>query len=1029
MRIPFTFDKGYFKPKIPSRWGWFPGFFVLMIGLACSNAMAQQLTVSGNVTDPTGESVPGVNILEKNTSNGTVSDMDGNYELSVASSDAILVFSFIGFETQEVEVNGRSQIDVVFTEDSQNLEEVVVVGYGTQREKDLTSAISTIKSDDIIKTPNSQAMQALQGRVAGVQIVSNGAPGASPTVRVRGVGSFEGGAAPLYVVDGMFFENIDFLNPNDIETISVLKDASASAIYGVRAANGVVVIETKSGSYNQEPEIVYDGYYGIQNPQNILKMANTQQFVGYINETGSTPDMAFVQNAIQRYGRSRIDPSLPDVNTDWYAEMMQPATIQNHTLSFNGGSDRTRYSVGGSYFDQQGLMKDTRNSYKRMNFRVKLDSDLRDWISVGGNLNISTGEQYNGDNGAWFRSYFAVPIIPVNDEQNTDAQPYQLSNAQQIGYRGNQNPFYSLLYSDNKNKIAKILGNFYAELEIIPNNLTFKTSYNYNLESVTSRNVGFAYNDGITERQSSINRRTFNRFDQIWDNFLTYQNNFDRHNLTVVLGQSYRSETNESLFARGENINPNPDREEEQFWYLNNSTDFDLNGIGDGGSRLFFQSYFSRVAYNYDDRYLLYGTFRRDGNNKFQNKWGNFATIGAGWVLTEEAFFNVDAINFLKIRGSWGELGNDGISPSVGAPVLVETNAAIDGVLVIGRRLDPTFDLIEQWETTVERNFGLNARLFRERLSLEADYFIRDTRNLAVSIIPPVIRASERRSVGEIRNQGLEVSANWEDNLSTNFSYYVGGNFGTLENTVLGLGGAEGLDAGSAEFRQRSIIGQPYQAFFGYETDGVFQSQEQINSYGYSQDFINDNNLQPGDLIFRDQNEDGIINDQDRVVLGSFLPSLTYGFNAGFRYRNLDFSALFQGQSGYKILNRKRGEIIFTNDTNLDAELADNLWREEGTSNRYPSAAGLRKGWNQNLSNYFVEDGSYFRIQNVRLSYTLSDREIFGSKMPETRFTLTAERPLTMFNYNGFNPEVANGIDRQVYPIPAIYTVGLNIKL
>lgn len=1029
MKIPFTYSKGYFKPKIPTKLRWGLGFFLWMISLAGSNANAQQISVSGNITDPSGESVPGVNILEKNTSNGTVSDMDGNYELTVSSSEAILVFSFIGFETQEVNVNGRSQIDVVFSEDSQNLEEVVVVGYGTQRERDLTSAITTVKSDDIIKTPNSQAMQALQGRVAGVQIVSNGAPGASPTVRVRGVGSFEGGAAPLYVVDGMFFDNIDFLNPNDIETISVLKDASASAIYGVRAANGVVVIETKSGSYNQEPEIVYDGYYGIQNPQNILKMANTQQFVGYINETGSAPDIAFVQNAIQRYGRSRIDPSLPDVNTDWYAEMMQPATIQNHTLSINGGSERTRYSVGASYFDQQGLMKETRNSYKRMNFRIKLDADLKDWISVGGNLNISTGEQYNGDNGAWFRSYFAVPIIPVYDEQNENAQPYQLSNAQQIGYRGNQNPFYSLLYSDNKNKIGKILGNFYAELEIIPNNLTFKTSYNYNLETVTSRNVGFAYNDGVTERQSSINRRTFNRYDQIWDNFLTYQNNFDRHNLTVVLGQSYRSETNEALFARGENINPNPDRDQEQFWYLNNATDFDLNGIGDGGSRLFFQSYFSRVAYNYDDRYLLYGTFRRDGNNKFQNKWGNFATIGAGWVLTEEAFFNVDAINFLKLRGSWGELGNDGISPSVGAPVLVENNVAIDGVLVIGRRLDPTFDLIEQWETTVERNFGLNARMFRERLSIEADYFIRDTRNLAVSIIPPVIRASERRSVGEIRNQGLEVSANWEDNLTTNFSYYFGGNFGTLKNTVLGLGGAEGLDAGSAEFRQRSIIGQPYQAFFGYETDGVFQSQEQINSYGYTQEFINDNNLQPGDLIFRDQNGDGMVNDQDRVVLGSFLPSLTYGFNAGFSYRNLDFSALFQGQSGYKILNRKRGEIIFTNDTNLDAELANNLWRGEGTSNRYPSAAGLRKGWNQNLSNYFVEDGSYFRIQNVRLSYTLVDKEVFGTTMPETRITLTAERPLTMFNYNGFNPEVANGIDRQVYPIPAIYTVGLNIKL
>ncbi|MEX0883195.1 MAG: SusC/RagA family TonB-linked outer membrane protein, partial [Cyclobacteriaceae bacterium] len=709
--------------------------------------------------------------------------------------------------------------------------------------------------------------------------------------------------------------------------------------------------------------------------------------------------------------------------------MMSPASIQSHTLSFSGGNERTRYSLGGSYFAQDGLMNETRNNYNRMNFRLKMDSDLKDWLTVGGNLNISSAQQYNGDNGAWFRSYFAVPIIPVYDEQNSDASPYQLSNAQQIGYRGNQNPFYSLYYTDNRNKTAKVLGNFYAEMEVIPNQLTFKTSYNYNLESVNGRNVSFAYNDGVTERQSAINRRNFNRFDQIWDNFLTYQNSFGNHNLTVVLGQSYRSETNEVLFARGENINPNPDRDQEQFWYLNNATDLDLNGIGDGGERLFFQSYFSRVAYNFNDRYLLYGTFRRDGNNKFQNTWGNFATIGAGWVLTEEMFFNVPGIDFLKLRGSWGELGNDGINPSVGAPVLQETTTAINGVLTIGRRLNPTFDLIDQWETTVERNFGINGRFLKNRLSLDADYFIRDTRNLAVSIIPPVIRATERRSIGEIRNQGLEVALNWQDEITEDFSYYMGGNLSTLENTVLGLGGADGLDAGSAEFRQRSIIGQPFQAFFGYQTAGVFQTEEEINNSGYSPEFIADNDLQPGDLIFRDQNGDGVVNDEDRVILGTFLPSFTYGFNAGITYKNFDLSALIQGQSGYKILNRKRGEIIFTNDTNLDADLATNLWRGAGTSNQYPSAAGLRKSWNQNLSDYFVEDGSYFRIQNVRLTYALENSDLFGVTIPRTAITLTAERPLTLFNYNGFNPEVANGIDRQVYPIPAIYTVGLNIKL
>lgn len=1002
---------------------------ILLINFAFMQQLsAQQATVTGNVTDQNGETFPGVTIQVEGTSRGTVTDVDGNYSIQ-ASPEEVLVFSFVGFERILRTVGNRSIIDVAMEEDTQSLDEVLVVGYGTQRSRDLTSSISTVKADDIIKTPNAQAMQALQGRVAGVQIVSSGAPGAGPTVRVRGIGSFEGGAAPLYVVDGMFFDNIDFLNPNDIETISVLKDASASAIYGVRAANGVVLIETKTGSYNQKGEIVYDGYYGFQNPQNVLQMANAQQFVNYVNETGAPADIQFVQNAIQRYGRSRIDPNLPDVNTDWFGEIMSPAAIQSHTLSFNGGNETTRYSIGGSYFDQKGLLNNTRNEYSRLNFRVKIDSDVKSWLNVGSNLNISTGRQYNADNGAWFTGYFAVPIQPVFDDQNTEAFPVRFSNAQQLGYRGTQNPFYALEYNDNRNDISKILGNFYAEGKILDDKLTFRTQYNYNITSFRNRTVNLPFNNGVTERLSALRRQTSSSFDQILDNFLTYQNNFGKHFLTAVVGQSFRSETGEGFFARGENLNPSPGRENEQFWYLSNSTDFDLNGIGDSGYNLFFLSYFSRVAYNYDDKYLLYGTFRRDGNNKFQEKWGNFATFGAGWVISEESFFNVSAIDFLKIRGSWGQLGNDGIRQAVGAPTLVETSAAIDNSLRIGRRLNPTFDLIDRWETTVETNIGLNARMFRDRLSIDADYFVRDTRNLSVVIIPPVIRASERRSVGSIRNEGLELTLNWSDNLNRDFSYYIGGNIATLNNSVLGLGGPDGLDAGSAEFRQRSIIGMPFQAFYGYEVVGVFQNQEDIDNSGYTSEFIQNNNLQPGDLIFKDQNGDGVINDEDRVVLGSYLPRLTFGANFGFTYKNWDFSALFQGQSGYSILNRKRGEIIFTNDTNIDADLANNLWRGEGTSNNYPSASGLRRGWNQNMSDFFVEDGSYWRIQNVRLTYSLIDREVFGVKMPRTSVTITAERPLTVFDYNGFNPEVPNGIDRQVYPIPAIYTLGLNIKL
>ena len=1005
-----------------------------MLYMGVAYAQNGQISITGMVTDE-GTKLPmaGVTVTVKGTSVATQTDESGNYKIQ-APGDAILVFSFIGYNVDDVPVNNRLVIDKTMVSVFKMLDEVVIIGYGSQREKDLTSAITTIKAADITKTPNAQPMQALQGRVAGVQIISNGAPGASPTVRLRGIGSFEGNSAPLYVVDGMFFDNIDFLNPNDIQTISVLKDASASAIYGVRAGNGVVLIETKSGRLNQPTEILYDGYFGIQNPQNVLKMANTQQFVQYINETGSAADISFVQNAMQRYGRSRLDPNIPNVNTDWYHEIMSPAPIQNHALSFTGGGDATRFSVGGSYFRQDGLMNDTRNNYQRLNFRTKIDSRVRDWLDIGGNFNVSTARQFNGDNGAWFRSYFAVPILPVFDESNENGAPHKYANAQHLGYRGTQNPFYALQYSDSRNHVAKVLGSFNANIRLWEDKLSFKTQYNYGLGFVNARRVDFEYNDGVTQHNSGMRRQNNANFDQVWDNFLTYNDQFDRHNLNVVLGQSYRSEYNELLFASGQGIIPIPDRNAEHFWYLSNATDLNLSDIGDAGgntinARLNFLSYFGRVAYNYDDRYLLYGTFRRDGNNKFQKRWGNFATVGAGWVVSEEDFFDVEGIDFLKFRGSWGQLGNDAIRPSVGLPTIEENNTAINDVRYIGRRLNPTFDLIAEWETTVETNLGMDARFLNNRLSLEADYFIRDTRNLAVSIIPPVFRATERRSVGEIRNTGFEMSLNWNEAVNDKFSYYFGGNIATLKNEVISLGGADGLDGGSAEFRQRSLIGQPYQAFYGYEVTGVFQNEAQIANSGYTPSFITDNNIKPGDLIYRDVNGDGLINDQDRQVLGSFLPKFTYGINGGFQFKQFDFSFLAQGQSGYSILNRKRGEMIFTNDTNIDADLATNMWRGEGTSNQYPSAAGLRKPWNQRMSSYFVEDGSYFRIQNVRLSYTFFGPHDRESKFPETRVTFTADRPLTLFKYNGFNPEVANGVDREVYPIPAIYTLGLTIKL
>jgi len=998
-----------------------------LLGGLLSHQLASGQSVSGVVSDAEGQPIPGVNILVEGTTKGTVTDMNGSYSITLVDNENVLIYSFVGFVTQRIEVNGRTTLNVTLAEDINQLEEVVVIGYGTMQEKDLTSAITTVEAEEIAKTPTSQAMQALQGRVAGLQVVSSGAPGASPTVRVRGIGTFEGNSAPLYVVDGMFFDNIDFLNTADIETITVLKDASSTAIFGVRASNGVVLIETKSGSYDSRPQITYNGYYGIQNAQNVLQMSNSEQFVRYINETGDPADISFVDNAFQRFGRSDINPNVPNVNTDWYDEVIQTAPIQNHTLTFSGGNQDLRYSVSGSIFDQEGLMRNTRNSYTRINLRTKLDFKANDWLNLGGNVLLSGARQYVGEDAAWFRSYFAVPILPVYDDQNTNAFPEQLANAQVLGYRGSQNPFFPLLYNDNRNNIGKVLGNFYLDFKILPDNLSFKTQLNYTFENINARNVDFPYSDGQTEFLSGISRSSTTVLNTIWDNYLTYENNWGAHGLTAVLGYSFRNETFERVFARGENLNVPIDRDREELWYLRFGESINADATGDAGAKLYGGSYFGRLAYNYDDRYLVYATLRREGTNRIQDTWDIFPTIGAGWIASEEDFFNVNFINWLKFRASWGRLGNDGISPALGAPERNPVFLAVNDQRLQGTQVVPVFDLIDSWEFTEEINVGLSARMLNNRLSVEADYYVRDTEDAVITVNLPLIRNNVRRNLGQIRNQGLEMAVNWSDQVGSDLTYNIGFNFATLQNEVLSLGGQEYIDHGQAEFRQRSIIGQPFEAFFGYETMGIFQTTEEINNSGLTQEFIADNNLVPGDFIYKDQNGDGVIDDQDRVVLGSYLPDITYGFNFAVNYRAFGISATFQGQAGHNILNRKRGEIIFTTDTNIDAELANNIWRGEGTSNRYPSAAGLRKGYNQSMSDYYVEEGAYFRIQNVQLSYRLTNKEIFGTTLPETTFLVTAERPLTVFNYNGFNPEVPNGIDRQTYPIPAIYTVGLNV--
>jgi len=1003
---------------------WAKSMLMLLLVFAGASVFGQSRNIRGAVTDQlTDESLPGASVVIKGTAQGVSTDFDGKFSLSVESTAKILVVSFVGYETLEVSIGASNDLNIKLVPTKTSLQEVVVVGYGTSKVKDLTSSITTIKSEDLIKTPSSQPMQALQGKVAGLQVIANGGPGNSSTIRIRGIGSFPGrdNESPLFVVDGMFFDNIDFLNPGDIASISVLKDASAAAIYGVRAANGVVLIETKSGAYNQKTEISYNGYFGYQVAQNVVKMANAEQFTAMANESGSAADISFIENAMQRYGRSRINPFVPNVNTNWYSEILRPAKINNHSLDFSGGNEKARYSIGTNYFFQEGILN-MKNEFERLNLRAKIDIKATKWLTVGGNLIYSNATKFSEQAGAWNQAYFAVPILPVFDELNTAADPINYANAQDIGYRSGQNPFPTMDFNIDRMKIKKMIANFYMEFNLIPSTLTFKTTFNTNTSSIDQRVVNLPYFIGNSfQNPDATITRTISLYDnQILDNVLTFTKNFDVHNVTVMAGTSFKNEGYQQLSAQAKNF----PTDMEQSWYINQSLNVLADAVTDNGGRQYGMSYFSRLAYNYDDRYLFYATVRADGSNKYQQTWGYFPTVGIGWVLSEENFLKGNEnIPYLKLRASWGQLGNDRIQASDGAFTTGVVSTTLGGILYSGTIVNSTFSSLK-WELTEETNAGLTAKLLKDRLSADFDYYIRDTKNAAIPVIVPGTGQYFLKPVGIIRNSGIELALNWSDKLYNKIGYTVGGNISTLKNQAKDLYGQEYLDGGSAEFRQRTYVGEPLMAFYGREVAGVYQNQAEIDADPVALA----NGLVPGDFKYKDQNGDGLINDGDRVILGSYFPNFMYGFNMAVTYLNFDFSASLYGQMGNKILNRKRGEVIWTADGNMDADLATNRWHGDGTSDIYPSSAGLRRGWNQKMSDYFVEDGSFFRIQNLQVGYTIKNNKWLGSAFSETRIAFTADRPLSLFSYNGFTPEVANGIDSQTYPVPATYTVSVNIK-
>ena len=1010
--------------------------FLLVLALSPAIAFAQQaMTVKGTVVDKDNQPVIGATVQVKGSDKITVTDFDGNYVLSNVPADAAITYTYIGMATQEIKVAGNSQINVTLHESVQNLDEVVVIGYGSAKAKDLTSPISVIKGEEIASVATSTPMSALQGKVPGLSIVKSNAPGASPTVKIRGLGSFKNNAAPLYVVDGMFYDNIDFLNNADIQEMSVLKDASAAAIYGVRAANGVIIITTKKGAKNVKPRVTYDGYVGIQKATNILEMANSQEYGIMMMEADYDTYSSYFKNSIDMFGGSYADPDFHNwtygADTNWYDELLRTAVITNHSLNISGGSDKATYAVGMNYLYQDGIM-DSENNFARLNFRANLEYDAYDWLKVGASFVVSNGTQYAPNLNAWQLAFNMPGIIPVYSDKNTQAFPEQYASPSQIGFTGNfNNPIAAARYKTSKNEMVKVLPTFFAELRFLDNKIRVKTQYSQALDFINSRVYTPSYYVSSWQQlpQSSLTKDSSKYRNWVWDNTITYHDTFGKHSLTAMLGHSSREDNYRYLTGTSTNV---PDLRDE-YLYLGNGNS-DGRTVDDNGTTYRSLSFFGRVNYDFDGKYLLNVTLREDGSSKYNDKWGLFPSVGAAWVISDEDFFEgVNWLDFLKLRASWGKLGNDNVPASAGFAGISTGGNTYNGVfgngIINGYYYDGTFSWLK-WEKVEEYNIGINFTTLKNRLNVDLDYYNRTTKDAVIAYPIPLSNTTIDKNYGKINNQGFEITANWSDQIG-DFSYSVGANLAYLHNEVKSLNEAPYIYGGSAECRTIAMVGEEMNSYYGWEVEGIYQNAAEIANDPVAQNIIKSGiDLEPGDFKYRDMNGDKMVDDADRVALGSNIPPITYGFNIGLQWKNLDFNMVMSGVAGNEIYNRKRAMRFAQPNYNFDKDQFQNRWHGEGTSNSYPSAKALTKGWNKNhTSDFWVEDGSYFRIQNIQLGYSFRNIKMGNYTMPNLRLSVSAENPFTAFKANSFTPEITDpiGWDTEVYPQSATYTFGVSI--
>ena len=984
---------------------------VCLIGMLLPMCMfAQQITVQGVVKDQTGETVIGASVMEKGTTNGTITGIDGDFSLNM-SPNGTLVVSFVGYKTQEVQVKGQKQLQVVLSEDAEMLDEVVI-GYGTMKKSDLTGAVSSIGNKDIKDSPVSNLGQAIQGKISGVQIVDAGKPGDNVSIKIRGLGSINN-CDPLVVIDGVPTDlGLSSLNMADVERLDVLKDASATAIYGSRGANGVVMITTKRGTEGKG-KLAVSANYSFQNATNVPSLLNAAQYAELSND--------MMVNSGRNPNPEWANPSELGAGTDWMDELLRTGVMQNYTVSYSGGNEKSHYYVSGGFLDQSGIVKSV--NYRRFTFQSNSDAQVLKWLKFSNNITFSADTKKSGSYNIG-DALKALPIYPVKNEDGSWSGP----DGNSEWYGSTRNPIGPTELNKSQTDGYNFLANLTAELTFTKW-LKFKSTFGYDAKFWFIDNFTPKYNWKPTPTEETSRYKSDNKsFTYLWDNYFLFDHTFaEKHRVGLMAGMSAQWNTNDYLNA------------EKNVFMFDNVHEMDngeeMYAIGGNETEWALLSYMARVNYSYEDRYLLTATIRRDGSSRFgkKHRWGTFPSVSVAWRASQEKWFpKNDYINDLKVRAGYGVTGSQASVGNYSYLASYNTSVYPFGIssgnqtaLVSSTLANPYI----HWEEVAQTNIGFDASLFNSRVMFSFDAYLKETRDMLVKASIPITSGFEDTTTtytnaGKVRNQGIEMSLHtinltgelgWETNLTATYN----------KNKIKDLNSDVPYYINQINNSYVTMLTKDYpiNVFYGYVTDGIFQNQSEVNTHAVQP------GAEPGDIRFRDLNNDGVINDSDRTVIGNPNPSWLFSMNNSLSYKGFELSVFLQGIAGNKIYNANN--IDNTGMAAAYNQTTDVLkrWQGEGTSNSMPRAVFGDPNQNTRVSDRFVENGSYLRLKNITLSYTFPKQWLQKAQIENARLSLSCENVATITGYSGFDPEVGiNGIDQNRYPISRTFSLGLNFN-